>query len=44
MGIYETIENHHCEIIKRKKSKKVGGFYNQKTLLIPISGNKKKKF
>ncbi len=35
MGIYEKLEGHKCEIVKRKKSKKIGGFYNQKTLLIP---------
>ena len=44
MGIYENVQGHHCEVIKRKKSKKIGGFYNQKTLLIPISQNKKKNF
>ncbi len=44
MGIYQKLEGHTCEIVKRKKSKKIGGFYNQKTLLIPISGNRKKNF
>ena len=40
MCIYVNKENHECQKITKKKS--TGGFYNQQTLLIPISNGKKK--
>ena len=40
MGIFLNKDNHICNKIKKKSS--TGGFYNQQTLLIPISNGKKK--